>query len=70
MMDVHEMEGMFVGLLDDAEIKALDQAVSLGLARRSYEGGGGLLGLAKVRLNAGAAVRQALSMQREKSHER
>lgn len=63
-MDVHEMEGMFVGMLDDAEIRALDQAISLGLARRSYEGGAGLMGLAKVRLNAGTAVRQALSIQR------
>lgn len=61
MMEVHEMDGMFVGMLDDAEIKAFEHAVSLGLARRSYEGGGGFMGLAKVRLNAGTAVRMALA---------
>lgn len=62
-MDAHEMDGMFVGMLDDDELKAFDRAVAAGVARRSYEGGSGLMGLAKVRLNTREAVRLALSSQ-------
>lgn len=49
-MYLHEMDGMFVGLLDDDEIAEFDRAVKAGKARRSYEGAGGFMGLAKVRL--------------------
>lgn len=45
-----DLDGMFVGLLSDDELKAFEIAVREGLARRSYEGGGGFMGLAKVRI--------------------
>jgi hypothetical protein len=50
MMDLHQMDGMFVGLLSDDEIEVFNRAVKAGQARRVYEGGGGFMGLAKVRL--------------------
>lgn len=50
MMRLHEMEGLFVGLLRDEELEEFDRAVREGRARLSYEGAGGFLGLAKVRL--------------------
>ena len=49
-MYLHEMDGMFVGLLDNNEIAEFERAVEDGKARRSYEGAGGFMGLAKVRL--------------------
>ncbi len=42
-------EGLFVGQLDENELKAFNRLVSASLAKRSYEGAGGFLGLAKVR---------------------
>lgn len=49
-MRLDEMDGMLVGMLDDEEIAEFDRAVKDGKARRSYEGAGGFMGLAKVRL--------------------
>lgn len=49
-MWLDEMEGVFVGLLNDEESATFQRAVDAGIARRSYEGGGGFMGLAKVRL--------------------
>ena len=43
-------EGLFVGSLSSDEIAAFDREVEAGRARRSYEGAGGLLGLAKVKI--------------------
>lgn len=57
-MRVDQMDGMFVGLLVPDEIEALEAAIRRGDARRSYEGGAGLMGLAKVRLLAPAAPRE------------
>lgn len=48
--DLEYLDGIFVGMLDADEIALLDKAVEEGVAWRSYEGVGGLLGLAKVRL--------------------
>lgn len=50
MNDLERMEGMHVGLLDSYELWLFEHAVADGLARRSYEGGSGFMGLAKVRL--------------------
>lgn len=50
-MGLEQMDGMFVGFLDPAELWLFEKAVEDGLARRSYEGGAGFMGLAKVRLN-------------------
>lgn len=50
VMDLHEMEGLFVGSLNVEELKLFQAAVDAGKARRSYEGGSGFMGLAKVRL--------------------
>lgn len=44
------IDGLFVGLLDDEEMEIFDAACRKSEARRSYEGAGGLMGLAKVRL--------------------
>ncbi len=49
-MDLDRMEGMHVGLLDEDELRVFENAVAKGWATRSYEGAGGFMGLAKVRL--------------------
>jgi len=49
-MDLDRMDGLFVGLLDQDELRVFNDAVAKGWATRSYEGGGGMMGLAKVRL--------------------
>jgi hypothetical protein len=59
MMTLEEMHGIFVGLLTDEEIKVFDRAVEEGLAYRAYEGAGGFMGLAKVRLWPPRAPRRA-----------
>ncbi len=41
--------GMFAGMIDDRD--ALELAVQRGLVERSYEGAGGLMGMAKLRLS-------------------
>lgn len=48
--DLASLEGAFVGSLEQHEIDGLDNAVEVGWAERSYEGGAGFMGLAKVRL--------------------
>ncbi|MCP4410753.1 MAG: hypothetical protein GY807_24035 [Gammaproteobacteria bacterium] len=57
MMDIaHAREllsganGLYVGILDEDEIQALNILEEAGEAMRSYEGPGGFLGLSKVRL--------------------
>lgn len=50
MMRLEDMDGMFVGLLTDEEIEVYNRAYDEGKARLSYEGAGGFMGLAKVRL--------------------
>jgi hypothetical protein len=49
-MRLDEMDGMFIGFLSDEEIDIFNAAYDAGKARRSYEGVGGFLGLAMVRL--------------------
>jgi hypothetical protein len=49
-MRLNEMEGFFVGMLDDEELAEFERAIDAGRARRVYEGASGLMGLAKVRL--------------------
>lgn len=44
------IDGLFVGLLDKEELEIFDAACRSQDAYRSYEGGGGFMGLAKVRL--------------------
>lgn len=50
MTDLERMEGLFVGQLDEHEMRTFERAVQDGEAVRSYEGAGGFMGLAKVRL--------------------
>ncbi len=47
---LHRVDGLFVGMLDKEELEIFDEACRRHEARRSYEGAGGLMGLAKVRL--------------------
>lgn len=47
---VRPFEGWFTGQLDEAERRIFDDACNEGLARRSYEGAAGFMGLARVRL--------------------
>lgn len=49
MNDLDSIEGLFVGQLNAAEMRLFERAVEDGEARRSYEGGAGFMGLAKVR---------------------
>jgi hypothetical protein len=55
MSDLQRIEGLFVGQLSDAEMRVFERAVADGEARRSYEGGAGFIGLARVRLVTAAA---------------
>lgn len=50
MTDLEQIEGLFVGQLDERELRTFERAIDDGEARRSYEGGAGFMGLAKVRL--------------------
>jgi hypothetical protein len=50
MTDLDQIEGLFEGQLDECEMRLFERAVQDGEARRSYEGGAGFMGLAKVRL--------------------
>lgn len=47
--DLMRCEGLFVGQLSEEELEVFDKLVKVGLARRSYEGGAGFMGLATVR---------------------
>lgn len=47
---VRPFEGWFTGQLDEAERQIFDDACKEGLARRSYEGAAGFMGLARVRI--------------------
>jgi hypothetical protein len=59
MTDLDRIEGLFVGQLDDYEMWLFEHAVTDGMAERSYEGGAGFMGLAKVRLIRTVAVPKA-----------
>lgn len=50
MMRLEEMDGMFVGALSPEELKALNEGIAAGRARRRYEGATGFMGLARVQL--------------------
>jgi hypothetical protein len=50
MSDLEQIDGLFVGQLDEREMRTFERAVQDGEAVRSYEGGAGFMGLAKVRL--------------------
>lgn len=50
MNDLDRLEGLFVGQLNERELKIFETAIKDGEAQRSYEGGAGFMGLAKVRL--------------------
>lgn len=47
---VQRLNGLHVGQLDKHEIESFNRLCEDGLARRSYEGGAGLMGVAKVRV--------------------
>ena len=49
-MRLDEMDGMYVGLLNDDERAEFEQAIKDGRAQRLYEGMGGFLGMPKVKL--------------------
>lgn len=49
--DLEALEGLFVGQLDERELRILNDAAAVGFARRSYDGPAGLFGLAKVKIN-------------------
>jgi hypothetical protein len=51
MSDLERIEGLFVGQLNERELRTFERAIADGEAYRSYEGGAGFLGLAKVRLH-------------------
>ena len=42
------VNGLFVGQLDSVELHLFNEACKLGVARESYQGAAGFLGLAKV----------------------
>jgi hypothetical protein len=50
MSDLDRIEGLFVGQLDEREMRCFERAIEDGEAYRSYEGGPGFIGLARVRL--------------------
>jgi hypothetical protein len=58
MNDLERLEGMHVGLLDEYEMWIFEHAVKDGMAIRSYEGAGGFMGLAKVRLVREPVIRR------------
>jgi hypothetical protein len=46
---LQRVDGLFVGLLSEEELHDFALAVKLGLARESYEGAAGFLGVPKIR---------------------
>lgn len=50
MTDLERIDGLFVGQLDPDELRTFTRAIQDGEAVRSYEGGAGFMGLAKVRV--------------------
>ena len=50
MTDLESLEGLYVGQLDESELWMFRHAVEDGLARVSYSGPGGFLGLGKVEI--------------------
>ena len=48
--EVSDWEGLFVGQLKPHELERLEEAIREGLARKSFEGVSGFLGLSKVRM--------------------
>lgn len=48
--ELRRLDGLFVGQLEPEEIDLFEQAIERGMARRSYEGAAGFMGLAKVRI--------------------
>lgn len=59
MTDLERIEGLFVGQLDEYEMWLFEHAVADGMAERSYEGGAGFMGLAKVRLIKTVKIKKA-----------
>jgi hypothetical protein len=57
--EIERLDGLFVGQLSDDEMEAFEAAVKKGRAARSYEGVGGLMGLAKVRVHREASHGEA-----------
>jgi len=47
--ELARLDGLFVGMLNEAELEAFEVAVKQGKARREYSGASGFMGLAKVR---------------------
>ena len=50
--ELERINGLYVGQLSSDEMRLFENAVEANLARRSYEGGAGLMGVAIVRLSA------------------
>ena len=53
------LDGLFVGMLSDAELEAFESAISQGKAWREYSGASGFMGLAKVRTLAVLNAKEA-----------
>lgn len=45
---LRQVNGLFVGLLDEYEMRDLDEAIKRGMARKVYRGAGGVMGLATI----------------------
>ncbi len=52
MNDPYHINGLFVGQLRPDELEWFEWRVSLGETRRSYQGGAGAMGLARVEIIA------------------
>jgi len=60
----NRVNGLFVGLLGPDELTLLNECVRLGIAKRSYEGAAGLMGLPKVRVIASLPSNQDAKAER------
>lgn len=56
---LHRIDGLYVGMLDEDEMKVFAEACKTQDAYRSFEYPGGALGLAKVRLRSASQMSPA-----------
>ena len=48
--ELEKLDGMYVGMLDEDEMKIFEGGIERGWAKRSYSHGFGFMGLAKVKV--------------------
>lgn len=63
---LRSIDGLFVGMLDAEELAIFNEACKRYEAQRSYEGAGGALGLAKVRVTALSPSENAKNNEQER----